>query len=210
MSDVRQITYDASDEAALLRCHLWLLRKSPMFPIVFALFGTVLLLNFLMKLDMSVLGILIACASTLGSLAFISWVMVKKLVSKPRSCTTTISEAGLRDYTDKFNDNKLEWRRVQKISFENGNIYFLSPFFVNCYIPAYAFESHAAAEEFYNEALKLWTDARQSKAQRLASWKEDEALKLEDETKKQLEALEAEEEEVWKKMEEEHRHNQNS
>jgi len=204
--ETRQISYDASNGDEIWRCNLYLLKKGQLFP-------TFILITLIVLVVCAAgLGIHFSLTDVVGIIAFtllapllLSWLMVRKLVSKPRLCTTTISEAGVRDFTDKVNDTKLTWEKVDNVQFDNGSVYFLSRIFTSVYVPAYAFESHASAQEFYAHAQRLWLDARQSKAQRLASWAEDEKLKIQADTLKQLEQFENEEEEMWKKLEEEHR-----
>lgn len=205
--ETRQITYDASKGDEIWRCHVYLLKKGQLFPVFFMLTAAVIGAGlFVFKIPVPAISeIVFLLAFTFFAPIFLSWLMVRKLVSKPRLCTTTISEAGVRDFTDKINDTKLTWNKIDKVQIEEGNVYFLSRLFTNVYIPAYAFDSYASAHAFYTHAQKLWSEAREIKSQRLASWAEDDELKLQADTLKQLEQFENEEEEMWKKMEDEHR-----
>ena len=207
-----QITYDASNGDHIWRCHVYLLRKGQLFPLFIVItLGVIAISSSLGNFPVPSFGeIVFLIAFTFFAPIILSWLMVRKLVSKPRLCTTTISEAGVRDYTDKINDTKLTWNKIDKVQMDDGNIYFLSRLFTNVYIPAYAFDSHESAEAFYNHAQKLWSEARRSKAQRLASWAEDEDLRLQADTLKQLQQFENDEEEMWKQIEEEHRKNSKS
>jgi hypothetical protein len=203
--ETRQVTYDASNGDEIWRCNLYLLKRGQLFP-TFILISVIVVTVCAVGLGIHFLltDIVAIVAFTLLAPLLLTWLMVRKLVSKPRLCTTTISEDGVRDFTDKVNDTKLTWGKVDKVQFDNGSVYFLSKIFTSIYVPSYAFDSHTSALEFYNHAQRLWLDARQSKAQRLASWAEDEQLKIQSDTLKQLEQFENEEEEMWKKLEEEH------
>ncbi len=207
----REISYDASNGDEIWRCNLYLLKKGQLFP-TFILISSIVIVVCAAGLGIHfpLVDIMFIIAFTLLAPILLSWLMVRKLLSKPRLCTTTISEDGVRDFTDKVNDTKLTWGKVDKVQFDNGSVYFLSKIFTSIYVPSYAFDSHTSALEFYTHAQRLWQDARQSKEQRLASWAEDEQLKIQADTLKQLEQFENEEEEMWKKMEEEHREDSGS
>ncbi|MBX3075214.1 hypothetical protein KF913_14890 [Candidatus Obscuribacterales bacterium] len=206
----REITYDASNGEELWRCNLYLLKKGQLFTTFILITSIVFVVCAGLGIQFPLTDIFTIIAFTLLAPILLSWLMVCKLVSKPRLCTTSISEAGVRDFTDKVNDTKVTWGKVDSVQFDNGSVYFLSRIFTSIYVPSYAFDSHASAQEFYAHAQKLWLEARQSKTQRLASWAEDEQLKIQADTLKQLEQFEIEEEEMWKKLEEEHREDSRS
>lgn len=208
--ETRQITYDASNGKELWRCNLYLLRKGQLFTTFILITSIVFVVCAGLGIQFPLTDIFTIIAFTLLAPILLSWLMVCKLVSKPRLCTTTISEAGVRDFTDKVNDTKLTWSKVDNVQFDNGSVYFLSRVFTSVYVPSYAFDSHASAQEFYAHAQKLWLEARQSKTQRLASWAEDEQIKTQVDTLRQIEQFEEEEEEMWKRLEEEHRNDSKS
>jgi len=205
MSSTRQITYNTRSAGELLRCTNYVALHDPtyrMFLIVIAILGLVVwkFQTASMPISLSELiffyGVLLAIPLVGNAL------VVLRLVKDPRNCTSSLTDSGVTDHTERSNEINLPWNIVREIRINNGNVYFFS-WRQNVYIPAYAFASLEDATDFYNQAQKLWRDARDKKvAARITSF--DDALAIEADTISRIQEFDDQEEAMWKEMEEKH------
>jgi hypothetical protein len=204
-SQRERVIYDSGDAKLQWRCNLYYLHN----PITLITEGLILLLLCLC-FHLSPFFSVAAAVSMIALSYCQITATINKRASGPRVCTTIIDHDGLTDLTPD-GEKRISWHRVRAIEMTKGDIYFLT-WSGGSFVPASAFKSESSAQEYFKKARKLWTEYRQSKGRNLkvtpSSLGKDpaEAGKAA-EVKSQLdvEALLAEDESVWKELEDEHK-----
>lgn len=132
--------------------------------------------------------------------------MVLSLVKDPRNCTTSFTEAGVVDHTERSSQINLPWNSIIAVNINQGSVYFFT-WRRSVYIPSYAFASLEDAHDFYNEAHRLWREARDKKVSaRITSV--DDPLALETDTIACIQEFDQQEEAMWAEMEAKHKEQQ--
>lgn len=207
MSSNRQITYNTGSARELLSCTNYLSCNDPGYRIfLLATFALMVGAIGLMQVGGIPIPIseifLISCILILLP-AFANTLMVLGLVKDPRSCTTSFTEAGVIDQTERSGVINLPWNSIIAMKINHGSVYFFT-WRRSVYVPAYAFASLEDATDFYNEAHRLWRESQDKKVSaRITSM--DDALLLEADTMSRIQEFDAQEEAMWKQMEEDHR-----
>ncbi len=202
-SPCERITYDSSDAKLQWRCNLYAARHPMsllMVGAVFFILATVAHLSFFFGLA-AVLSLLTI------SLAQMT-VTVNKRVKSPRICTTTIDAEGLTDLTPD-GEKTIPWSRIKRVEMSRGDIYFIT-WSGGAFIPASAYESQSDALNYYKKAQQMWLVGKSGRNQKLLSSSRDKSsAALRDKAAaREVEALLAEEDSVWKDLEEQHKKQQ--
>ncbi len=210
MSSNRQITYNTGSAQELMSCTNYLSCNDPGYRIfllvTFALMFAGICLMQAGGIPVPVSEIfLVACVLILMPVAANS-LMVLSLVKDPRNCTTSFSEVGVIDHTERSSQINLPWDSILAIKINHGSVYFFT-WRRSVYIPSYAFASLEDAHNFYTEAHRLWREARDKKVSaRITSL--DDPLALEADTIARIQEFDEQEEAMWAEMEKKHKNQQ--
>lgn len=205
MSSIKRITYEARDADTLWRCNRFILRHGPIYKLAFALVALLSLLLWVATGGPTVCDVFLMFLVVFIAPALMMYVTIRRLVKERTLCTTTLSDVGVLDQTSRQVID-LPWRKIRSIRFENGDIYFFS-WSAMVYVPNNAFQDSHSAIEFYEEAKERWQAARnQTVAAKIASY--EDPFILEENIKSQISEFDAQEESMWRELEDKHRKQQ--
>jgi hypothetical protein len=208
MSSIQQIQYGTTDIKALWLCYFYMLRKGRYF--LYALGIGVLFFSALVAMSLPITFFEVAMFASIVLFVplFLRTAVVTWLVLTRRICTTTITEFGITDQISGFKPVEIPWSAIRNIDFNNGNVYFFTAR-SGAFVPNYAFPAGHAALEFYRHAEQLRNDIKVIGAKALTVPNEADPSVVSD-SLAQIREFDAQEEAMWKQLEETHQKEQDT
>lgn len=208
MSSNRQTTYNSGNPRELIRCTGQLTLVDPTYRAFAAgcLIGGVLIGIGVLGFPAPLLNISLILIALFLLPAFCNFIVVIGLLLDPRNCTTTLSDYGVIDHTEKSDPVSIPWKKIISVRFNKGDVYFLG-WNRSIYIPSYAFASIEEATDFFNDAQRLRQEARDDKVSaKITSY--GDVMALETDTIIRIQEFDDQEEAMWKELELKHKQGQ--